>query len=205
MGSNTRQLVKRVLRQCYRCKKFHVKIYLVPQRRVVVSSRTKVDLPFKIIGIDYAGPFLCKSKRKKERKLYLLLFTFSLSRAIHLEFIHPLKRLMARRGRIFCAASKWIKKNNKHELMQAYLIKEENQWKINLSRAHWWGGQLGQMVGLVKQCLCKTTGRTNLNQKKFEEIALDIEVILNNGSMMYAEEDIQMPVLTRNTLLCGQQ
>ena len=52
--------------------------------------------------------FLCKSKRKKERKLYLLLFTCSLSRAIHLgvlpnqatqEFTHALKRLIARRRR----------------------------------------------------------------------------------------------------------
>ena len=60
------------------------------------------------------------------------------------------------------------------------------------------------MVGLVKQCLYKAIGRANLSQKEFEEIVLDIEVTLNNPPLMYVEEDIQMPVLTRNTLLYGQ-
>ena len=69
--------------------------------------------------------------------MYLLLFNCSLSRDIHLEvlpnqttqeFIHALKRLIARRGRpkfnysdntkTFVAASKWIEKIIKDELMQ---------------------------------------------------------------------------------------
>ena len=154
--------------------------------------------------------------------MYLLLFTCSLSRAIYSEvlpnqttqeFIHALKRLIARRGRpkviysdnakTFVATSKWIEKIKKDELMQEYLIKEEIQWKFNLSRAPWWGGQLEQMVGLVKQCLYKNTGRVNLSQREFEEIVLDMEVTLNNRPLMYVEEDIQMPMLTPNTLLYG--
>ena len=78
------------------------------------------------------------------------------------------------------------------------------QWKFNLSKAPWWGGQLEWIVGLVRQCLYKTTGRANLNQKEFEEIVLDIEVTLSNRPLMYVEENIQIPVLTRNTLLYGQ-
>ena len=71
------------------------------------ADHTNSDLPFKIIRTDYAGPFLCKAKGKMERKVYLLLFTCSLSRAIHLdvlpyrttqEFIHALKRLMLEEG-----------------------------------------------------------------------------------------------------------
>ena len=58
-------------------------------------------------------------------------------------------------------------------------------------------------MGFVKQCLYKITGRANLNQKEFEEIVLDIEVALNNRPLMYVEEDIQMPMLTPNTLLYG--
>ena len=60
------------------------------------------------------------------------------------------------------------------------------------------------MVGLVKQYLYKTTRRANLSKKEFEEIVMDIEVTLNNRPLMYVEEDIQMPVLTPNTLLYGQ-
>ena len=88
-------------------------------------------------------------------------------------FIHALKRLIAQRGRpkviysdnakTFVVGSKWIEKINKDELMQEYLIKEEIQWKFNLSRASWWGGQFERMVALLKQCLYKTTGRANLS------------------------------------------
>ena len=112
---------------------------------------------------------MCKSKGKKERNVYPLLFTCSLFRAIHLEvlpnqttqeFIPVLKRLIARRGipkviysdnaKTFVTASKWIEKINKDELMQEYLIKEEIQWKFNLSRAPWRGGQFEWIVVLVK-------------------------------------------------------
>ena len=82
-----RQLVKRVLRQCYGCKKFHVKSYPVRQKGLLPADRTNLDLPFKITGTDYAGSFLCKSKGKKERKVYLLLLTFSLFSAVHLEVL----------------------------------------------------------------------------------------------------------------------
>ena len=152
----------------------------------------------------------------------LSLLTCSLSRAIHLEaltnqttreFIHALKRLIARRGRskviysdnakTFVAASKWIEKINKDELMQEYLIKEEIQWKFNVSRSPLWGGQFERMVGLVKQCLYKTTGRASLSQNGFEKVILDIQVTLNKQPLMYEEEEIQMPVLTPNTLLHG--
>ena len=88
--------------------------------------------------------------------------------------------------------------------MQKYLIKEEIQWKFNLIRAPWWDGQFERKVGLVKQFLYKTIGRANLSQNKFEEIVLDIEVTLNNRPLMYLEEDIQMSVLTPNTLLYRQ-
>ena len=112
------------------------------------------------------------------------MFPCSLSRAIHLEvlpnqttqqFIYALKLLIARRGRpkviysdntkTFVAASKWIEKINKDELMQEYLIKEVIQRKFNVSRAPWWGGQFKQKVRPVKQFSYKTTGRTNLSQK----------------------------------------
>lgn len=191
-------------------------------RGLLPTDRTSQDLPFKIIGTDYAGPFLCKSKNK-EIKVYLLLFTCSLTRAVHLEilqnqttheFIKALKRLIARRGRpkviysdnakTFVAASKWIAKVNKDESMQEYLINQKIHWKFNLSRAPWWGGQFERMVGLVKQSLYKATGSANLTQLELEEIMLDIEVTLNNRPLMYQEEDVAYTALTPNILIYGQ-
>ena len=198
-----RQSVKRVLRICCGCKKLHVKRYPVPQKGLLQVDYTNSDLPFKIRGTDYTGSFLCKSKWKMERKVYIPLFNCSLSGANHLEglpnqttqeFIHVLKQLIVRserpkviysdKAKTFGPASKWIEKINKDELMQEYLIKEKIEWKFNLARAPKWGGQFEQMVGLVKQCLYKTTRGANLSQKKFEEIVLDMQVTLNNRPLM---------------------
>ena len=109
----------------------------------VKDSRVQ-NLLFKVIGADYAGLIYCKTKSKREVKVYILLFTCSVSRVIHLEiltiqttgeFIKALKRLVARRGRPqiiysdnakkFTAAEKWINKINKNEQFKDYLAREE--------------------------------------------------------------------------------
>ena len=46
-----KQLVKRVLRICYGCKKFDVKSYTVPQKGLLPADRTNLDLPFKTIRL----------------------------------------------------------------------------------------------------------------------------------------------------------
>ena len=100
---------------------------------MIPEERITQNLPLKIIGIDYAGPFIRKTKVGKETKvsILLLLFICSLTRAIHLEFVPDqstqefimvLKRSIARRNRksvtysdnaeTLVAASKWIGKIN---------------------------------------------------------------------------------------------
>ncbi len=90
------------------------------------EDRTKGEVPFQTIGVDYAGPIKYRQK-KSERKAYILLYSCSLTRAVYLdlvpnlsteEFIRSFKRLVARRGRpkkiysdngkTFVAASKWV-------------------------------------------------------------------------------------------------
>ena len=56
----------------------------------------------------------------------------------------------------------------------------------------------------MKQSLFKTTGKANPTKQELEEILLDIEIVLNNLALIYIEENIQMPMLTPNTLLYGQ-
>ena len=109
------------------------------------------------------------------------------------------KTINARRGRAsviysdnaktFAAASKWIDKINRDENMQGHLIKKQIKWKFNLSRTLWWGRRFKRMVGLVKQCLLKATGRANLTKKELEDILLDIEIVLNNQPVIYIEKD----------------
>ena len=88
--------------------------------------------------------------------MYILLFTCSLARAIHLELlpdqtkeelIRALKILIARRGcpetiyfnntKTVVAASKWIKRINKSEILHLFLNAKGIEWKFNLSRTPW--------------------------------------------------------------------
>ena len=64
--------------------------------------------PFQVKGVTYAGPILYGSKTTKDLKAYILLFSFSVTKAVYLElvpnvttseFIRCLKGLIARRGR----------------------------------------------------------------------------------------------------------
>ena len=82
-----RQLMKRIIKRCYGCKRFNISHYPKPSQGLIPTDRTKQDLPFSVIGTDYAGPFICKTKGKRDIKVYLLLFTCSLNRAVHLEIL----------------------------------------------------------------------------------------------------------------------
>jgi len=56
-------------------------------------------------------------------------------------------------------------------------------------------------VGLVKAALYKTIGNGMLSWKELQEVILDVEVTLNNRPLSYVEDDIQLPILTPNSLL----
>ena len=82
-------------------------------------------MPFQVIGTDFVGPTYYCTKTKKESKAYILIFSCSVSRGVHLElipnttteeFLKCLKRLIARRGKpstiyseVFSSSSKVVK------------------------------------------------------------------------------------------------
>ena len=81
------QLIKKIRRSCFGCKRFQVKPLNAPQAGSLPKDRVTGDRAFQVIGIDYCGPFLYKKTTNTTAKGYLLLFTCSLTRAICLEFV----------------------------------------------------------------------------------------------------------------------
>ena len=144
-------------------------------------------MPYQVIGTGYAGPIYYRTKSKKESKAYILLFSCSLSRAVHLEltpnlttneFIKCFKRLIVRRGRpktvysdnakIFQVAAKWLKLVIKNEEFDKFLTKGNTSWN------------------------------------ELELVLIDVEVNLNNRPLTYIKDDIQYPILTPNSMLLGR-
>ena len=217
-----RQLTKSVIYRCHGCRRFRATAYVPPIPGKLPTDRTSGNHAFQTIGLDYAGPIYYKRKKKSARKAYILLFTCSLSRAIHLELVRTqtleefqisFKRFIARRGRpkkiysdnakTFTAAKDWIKLIRRSEKLQNYLADNDISWQFNLSRAPWWGGQFERMVGLTKQAIYKAIGKANLTWNELEEVLLDVENNLNNRPLSYIEEDVEHMILTPNKLTFG--
>ena len=174
-----------------------------------------------MMGVDFAGPIHYTSRAKTESKAYFVLYVCSLTRAVHLdlsksletsEFMASLKRFIAQRGRpemiysdngpTFKATEKWFLQVQNDDRFHEFLAGLAIKWLFNLSRAPWWGGQFEHPLGLFKGALYKTTGSGTLRWPELEELVLDVKVALNNCPLSYLEDDIQLPVLTPNFMLC---
>ena len=172
-----RSLTKSVQSECYGCKRFTATPVTAPAPGQLPEDRTTIGAAFEVIGVDFAGPIRYKQNKKSERKGYLAIFACSLSRAVHLElvpsletdqFITCLKRFIARRGRprviysdnggTFVKTNKWLTQLRKDERLQDHLDEYEINWKFNLSRAPWWGGQFERLMGVVKAAMYKVIG-----------------------------------------------
>ncbi len=149
-----RKLTKKVIKHCYACKRFHVRPFAKPRPGLLPKDRTEGKRPFEVVGIDYAGPIVYKTKRNSEGKAYILLIVCSYTRAVYIELLPDattenlipcLKRFIARRGRptkiysdnaqTFRCASKWIKEIMRDERFNKFLTSQSIVWQFNLSKA----------------------------------------------------------------------
>ena len=159
-----RKLVKKIISNCWECKRFRAQPASAPAPGLLPKCRTTQSNPFDVIGVDFAGPVKYR-KKNKEAKSYIVLYSCSLTRCAFLdllpslettEFLKSLKRFIARRGRpsiiysdngsTFLAASKWLKCVRRDEELNNFLRSYTISWLFNLSRAPWWGGGGGGAV-----------------------------------------------------------
>ena len=204
------RMVKKARSDCFGCVKFRSQAYQKPPPGNLPATRTEGSAPFQVLGVDFAGPIRYQSKTRAQKKVYLVLYGCSLTRAVHLEvlqsleveeFLPSLKRLIARRGRpeiiysdnaaTFKAADKWLNKVRTDEKLHAFLA----------DRAPWWGGQFERLIGLFKRAFYKAIGNNTLLWEELSEVVLDVEVALNNRPLSYIEDDVELPVLTPNSML----
>ena len=67
-----RKLVKRVIKQCYGCKRFQITTFANPSQGNLPRDRTEGNSPFQVVGVDYAGPIKYHTGKNREGKAYLL-------------------------------------------------------------------------------------------------------------------------------------
>ena len=70
-----RQLAKQVIRSCHGCKKFQAVAFANPPPGNLPQDRTQGNIPFQVIGVDYAGPIPYRSGKSGEGKAYVILYS----------------------------------------------------------------------------------------------------------------------------------
>ena len=156
------------------CEEDHFQMYSVSQvRRAWLWAKVppENDLPgfrlsqkpaFTYVGVDYTGSLYIKERNCSALKnVYVLLFTWLSTRAVHLElatdlsadvFIRCLRRFTARRGlpeiivsvnaKTFKAATKVLRKVFPYPSVKRFLANRRITWRFNIDRAPWWGDSL---------------------------------------------------------------
>ena len=65
-----RQLVERIIKRCHRCKRFNINHYPKLSQGLIPTEKTKQDFTFSLTGTDFAGPFICKTKEKRDIRVH---------------------------------------------------------------------------------------------------------------------------------------
>ena len=207
-----RQVVKKLIGRCVICRRHEGKPLRGPLAPPLPPFRIQQAPAFQNIGLDNAGPLFVNGSEK----VWILLFTCCVTRAIHLElveslstdaFLRAMRRFTARRGvpsfivsdnaQTFKAASKFLNRVGQQTI----------QWSFNLPRAPWWGGVFERLIRSVKRCLRKVVGGARLTRDELNTVVTEVEMVINARPLGYVgmTSDDMEPPLTPSHLLHGRR
>lgn len=198
-----RQTVKKVIRGCNACIKTRLKPSSAPVAPLP-SERVRRSDPFQAVGIDFAGPLYMKDSTSK---VYIVLFTCAVTRAVHLElttglsaesFLLTFRRFLSRRGLpdvIYTDNAQAFKKASKEIAslarvlfsgeLQDYCSQRRIEWKFIAERAAWWGGFWERLIRTVKTSLRKILGKAKLTPEELTTVLYEVEAVVNSRPLTY--------------------
>ena len=207
-----RRLMKTVKRACVACQRIDAQACNQPAAPLP-ELRVQKAPPFTVSGVDYAGPLFCCDLPKK--KLYILLFTCAVVRAVHLEltdsltlkdFMLALRRFTARRGLPSIIYSDNAKTfiGAKDQLLQ-HFGPASPKWKFIVPRSPWWGGWWERLVRSVKGSLKKSLGVRCLTRSELETTLHEVEACINSRPLTFVGDEVDsINPLTPSHFLIGR-
>ena len=220
-----RQIVRQILLKCLICRRYEGPPQTAPRAPPLPQFRVQEEPAFTCCGVDFAGPLFVKTQGLvTEKKVWICLYTCSVTRAVHLDlvpnmtadaFVRCFRRFTARRGfprrmvsdngKTFKSADKVIHSVLTHPDVKQYSSNISLQWCFNLERAPWWGGLFERMVKSMKRCLRKTIGRAKLSYDELLTTLAEVEMILNSRPLSYVSSDDMEEPLTPSHLVIGRR
>lgn len=215
-----RQRVKTTTRACVRCKRMQGRSYGGQPSPPLPGFRVQQAEPFQITGVDFTGPLNVRSN-KVMIKVYIVLFTCAVTRAVHLEvipdltcesFMHVFRRFSSRRGfpqimlsdnaTTFVSAAKIVKDkfNNIGTQQQGC------EWRFIPARAPWFGSIWERTIGIVKAGLKKVLGRAIITLTELGTILTELEAAVNDRPLGYVSGEVDEPTpITPSHLVSGRR
>lgn len=228
---NGRHEVRRVLRNCVSC--FRAKPVEAQQLMGdLPTNRVAPSRPFACCGVDYAGPYMLKDGKTRNRvliKSYLCIFICLSTRAVHVElvcdlssvsFLNAFKRFSSRRGlpsHIFSDnGTNFVGAN--HELQKlsqlvrdsvsnqynSYFSEHQITWHFIPARSPHHGGIWESAVRSFKYHLKRVMGENHFNFENFYTLLTQVEAILNSRPITPLSNDpSDLEALTPGHFLIG--
>ncbi|XP_018315524.1 uncharacterized protein [Mycetomoellerius zeteki] len=223
--------VRKITRDCVPCFRYKPKaqehLMDLPESRVITFCK-----PFKITGIDYAGPLQVRESRRRGRihisKSYIVVFTCFTTKAVHLElvsdlttatFLAALRRFISRRGLCstiysdnatnFIGAARelediytFLKIHNPE--LQTILAAQRIEWKFLLPKSPHFGGLWEAAVRSVKRHLYTVKKGLTYTFEEYNTLLVEIESVLNSCPLMPVPSDSnEISILTPSHFLIG--
>ena len=200
------------------------KPYRPPDPPPLPKVQIEDPTPFSACGVDFTGAMYIR-EGDGERKVYICLFTCATTRAVHLEVVLDLtvdnfmlafwkftsrrsvpRTMMSNNASTYLAAADELQ-----QLLDSTFLKEALgghgvTWQFIPKRAPWYGGYWEQLVGLTKQALKKTLGRSFVTLPILETIVVEVKATLNDRPLTYVSADVtDIERLTPAHLLYGRR
>jgi transposase InsO family protein len=218
-----RQVIKKLLRKCFVCRKQSGKPYTIPDPAPLPKWRVQDSTPFSVTGVDFTGALFVKTPTKEE-KVYISLFTCAATRALHLEvvedlseetFLKAFRRFASRKslprtmvsdnGSTYLPVAEVLKRLFQSTSLKEAFHRRGVEWHFIPKRAPWYGGFWERLIGLTKTVLKKVLGRAHVTLSSLQTVIVEIEAVLNVRPLTYVSSDIEdEEPLTPSHLLYGR-
>ena len=106
----------------------------------------------------------------------------------------------------YLAAAEELRVLFKSDVIKEALGCQGVDWRFIPKCAPWYGGFWERLIGLTKQAIRKTLGRTFISLDQLQTVVVEIESMLNDRPLTYVNSDLQDPLpLTPSHLLYGRR
>ena len=207
-----KRLAKDVSKSCVVCRKASGRT-MTQVMGQLPPARITPSLLFSTVGIDFAGPLLCKRGNLRKPtliKTYICLFVCLTTKAVHLEpvtdlsteaFMAAFRRFTARRGcpievfsdngtnftgakRLLEEIYLCLQEKTATERLEGFFVNQRIDWTQSPGKAPHFGGLWEAAVKVMKTHLYKVVGHHRLTQEELLTILADIEATMNSRPLV---------------------